>query len=147
MYLQNPNREVADSWDAGIRMRDDSSDFQSEMDTLTGQFEQMEQTSILDQYAFVPGQPKPISYLTANFLHGGWLHLIGNMWFLWLAGFILEDTWGRLIYPSFYLLAGAFAMMVHSWSNPGSMVATLGASGARPVPATRRHARFVPCRG
>ncbi len=128
-------------------MRDDSSDFQSEMDTLTGQFEQMEQTSILDQYAFVPGQPKPISYLTANFLHGGWLHLIGNMWFLWLAGFILEDTWGRLIYPSFYLLAGAFAMMVHSWSNPGSMVATLGASGARPVPATRRHARFVPCRG
>ncbi len=130
MYLQNPKREVADSWDAGIRMRDDSSDFQSEMDTLASQFEQMEQTSILDQYAFVPGQPKPVSYLTANFLHGGWLHLIGNMWFLWLAGFILEDTWGRLIFPAFYLLAGAFAMMVHAWSNPESTVATLGASGA-----------------
>ncbi len=129
-YLQNPNRRIEDTWDAGIRMRDDSSDFQSEMDILTGQFEQMEQTSILDQYAFLPGQPKPISYLTANFLHGGWLHLIGNMWFLWLAGFILEDTWGRLIYPAFYLLAGAFAMVVHAWSNPGSMVATLGASGA-----------------
>jgi len=129
-YLQNPSREAADSWDAGIRMRDDSSDFQSEMDSLASQFEQMEQTSILDQYAFIPGQQKPISYLTANFLHGGWLHLIGNMWFLWLAGFILEDTWGRLIYPAFYLLAGAFAMMVHAWSNPGSMVATLGASGA-----------------
>jgi len=92
-YLQNPSREAADSWDAGIRMRDDSSDFQSEMDSLASQFEQMEQTSILDQYAFIPGQQKPISYLTANFLHGGWLHLIGNMWFLWLAGFILEDTW------------------------------------------------------
>jgi membrane associated rhomboid family serine protease len=129
-YLQNPNREVADAWDAEIRKRDDSSDFQPEMDTLASQFEQMEQSSILDQYAFIPGQPKPISYLTANFLHGGWLHLIGNMWFLWLAGFILEDTWGRLIYPAFYLLAGAFAMMVHAWSNPGSMVATLGASGA-----------------
>jgi membrane associated rhomboid family serine protease len=129
-YLQNPSREAADSWDAGIPMRDDSANFQSEMDTLASQFEQMEQTSILDQYAFFPGQPKPISYLTANFLHGGWLHLIGNMWFLWLAGFILEDTWGRLIYPAFYLLAGAFAMMVHAWSNPGSMVATLGASGA-----------------
>lgn len=129
-YLQNPQREVADSWDAGIRMRDDSFDFQSEMDNLTSQFEQMEQTSILDQYAFIPGQPNAVSYLTANFLHGGWLHLIGNMWFLWLAGFILEDTWGRLIYPGFYLLAGAFAMMVHGWSNPGSMVATLGASGA-----------------
>jgi membrane associated rhomboid family serine protease len=129
-YLQNPQRQAADSWDANIRMRDDFFDFQSEMDSLTSQFEQMEQTSILDQYAFIPGQPKAISYLTANFLHGGWLHLIGNMWFLWLAGFILEDTWGRLIYPAFYLFAGAFAMIVHGWSNPGSMVATLGASGA-----------------
>lgn len=129
-YLQNPNREFADSWDAAIRKRDNSSDFQSEMDSLSGQFEQLEQTSILDRYAFIPGQPKAISYLTANFLHGGWLHLIGNMWFLWLAGFILEDTWGRVIYPAFYLLAGAFAMMVHAWSNPGSMVVTLGASGA-----------------
>src|SRR5713101_8276868 len=130
MYLQNPNREVADSWDAGIRMRDDSSDFQSEMDTLTGQFEQMEQTSILDQYAFVPGQPKPISYLTANFLHGGWLHLIGNMWFLWLAGGILEDTWGRIVYPAFYLIAGLLALQVHAFVNAGSLTPTIGASGA-----------------
>jgi len=39
--------------------------------------------------------------LTSMFLHIGWLHLIGNMWFLWLAGFILEDRWGRVIYPIF----------------------------------------------
>ena len=129
-YLRNPNRRVEDPWDAGIRTQDDFADFQSQMDSLSSQFGELQQTSILDRYAFLPGQPKPISYLTANFLHGGWLHLIGNMWFLWLAGFILEDTWGRIIYPAFYLLAGAFAMMVHAWSNPGSMVATLGASGA-----------------
>jgi tetratricopeptide (TPR) repeat protein len=52
------------------------------------------------------------------------------MWFLWLAGAILEDTWGRLIYPIFYLVAGVAALQIHAWFNPGSMVPTLGASGA-----------------
>lgn len=68
--------------------------------------------------------------MTANFLHAGWLHLIGNMWFLWLAGAILEDTWGRIIYPIFYLVAGAAALQFHAWLNPHSTVPTIGASGA-----------------
>jgi membrane associated rhomboid family serine protease len=85
---------------------------------------------VLEQYAFTPAHPKPIAYLTANFLHGGWLHLIGNMWFLWLAGAILEDTWGRVIYPIIYLVAGAAALQFHAWLNPGSIAPTLGASGA-----------------
>jgi len=41
-----------------------------------------------------------MSYVTANFLHTGWLHLIGNMWLLWLAGAILEDTWAASSIPS-----------------------------------------------
>lgn len=88
------------------------------------------QGSVLEQYAFTPAHPKPIAYLTANFLHGGWLHLIGNMWFLWPAGAILEDTWGRVIYPITYLAAGAAALQSHAWLNPGSIAPTLGASGA-----------------
>src|SRR6266699_780799 len=48
------------------------------------------------------------------FLHTGWIHLIGNMSFLWLAGFILEDCWGRMIYPIFYLLAGIAASVFHA---------------------------------
>src|SRR5258708_9209228 len=64
------------------------------------------------------------------FLHIGWLHLIGNMWFLWLAGFILEERWGRVIYPIFYLLAGIAASLVHTISDPSSIVPALGASGA-----------------
>ena len=56
--------------------------------------------------------------------------MIGNMWFLWLAGAVLEDTWGRVIYPVFYFLAGAMALQLHAWANPGSLAATLGASGA-----------------
>jgi hypothetical protein len=58
------------------------------------------------------------------------MHLIGNMWFLWLAGFVLEDVWGRWLYSGFYLIAGVAALQIHAWANPGSMTPTLGASGA-----------------
>ena len=127
---ESPNRDVADAWDARIRLLEDQTALQQEMDSLADQFSSVQQTSVLEQYAFTPAHPKPIAYLTANFLHGGWLHLIGNMWFLWLAGAILEDTWGRVIYPIVYLVAGAAALQFHAWLNPGSLAPTLGASGA-----------------
>jgi membrane associated rhomboid family serine protease len=128
--LQQPNHEVFDAWDAQMRLMDDPERLQSEMDSLTEQYATLASDSITHKYAFVPGDTKPISYLTANFLHGGWLHLIGNMWFLWLAGFVLEDVWGRPLFITFYLVAGAAAMQFHAWTNVGSMVPSLGASGA-----------------
>lgn len=114
---QSPNREVADGWDAKIRLMEDPTTLQHEMDSLTEQLSALEKNSLLERYAFVPAHPSAISYITANFLHGGWLHLIGNMWFLWLAGCVLEDTWGRVIYPLFYLAAGAVALIFHSLLN------------------------------
>ena len=128
--VQNPNRDFIDAYDAKIKMNEDSSKLQSEMDSLNAQFVKLSSSSITEQYAFVPAQHRPISYLTANFLHGGWLHLIGNMWFLWLAGFVLEDVWGRWLYPVFYLIAGAAALQFYAWTNPGSITPTLGASGS-----------------
>jgi membrane associated rhomboid family serine protease len=128
--VQNPNRDIIDAYDAKIKMAPDSSKLQDEMDALDAQLVKLSSASITDQYAFVPSHPRPISYLTANFLHGGWLHLIGNMWFLWLAGFVLEDVWGRWLYSLFYLIAWAAALQFYAWSNPGSITPTLGASGA-----------------
>ena len=103
---------------------------QEEMNTLVQQLHDMQADSIRRRFAFYPAHPTAMSYITANFLHAGFLHIIGNMWFLWLAGFILEDTWGRIIYSIVYLLAGAFALQVHAWANSGSDIATIGASGA-----------------
>src|SRR6266568_5405167 len=128
--VQNPYRDVINAYDAKIKLVEDPSTLQPEMDSLNAQFVSLSKTSIAEQYAFVPAQPTAISYLTANFLHGGWLHLIGNMWFLWLAGVILEDTWGRLLFSALYLVAGIAALEFHSWVNPGSMVPLVGASGA-----------------
>lgn len=68
--------------------------------------------------------------LTSMFLHGSWLHLIGNMWFLWVFGNNIEDSMGHLRYLVFYLLAGVAAAGVHIWTAPDSPVPTIGASGA-----------------
>lgn len=129
-HVQDPYRDIIDPYDAKMKMIEDPSMLQDEMDSLNAQLVKLSKTSILEQYAFVPAHPAAVSYLTANFLHGGWLHLIGNMWFLWLAGFVLEDVWGRWLYSIFYLVAGVAALQFHAWSNPGSITATLGASGA-----------------
>jgi membrane associated rhomboid family serine protease len=128
--LASTRRPFEDEWDERIRGVDDPQQLQSEMDSLTDTYEQQQKTSILANYAFVPAHPTIVSYLTSMFLHTGWLHLIGNMWFLWLSGFILEDRWGRVIYPIFYLLAGMAASVFHALFYHGSIVPSLGASGA-----------------
>ena len=128
--VTSQNRAVVDVWDAKMRLIEDPAELQRQMDSLEQQFAELEHNSILERYAFIPAHPQPISYITANFLHGGWLHIIGNMWFLWLAGAILEDTWGRIIYPIFYFVSGAMALQFYAWASPGSIIPTLGASGA-----------------
>lgn len=128
--LGDHHRRALDAWDAQMQKTLDTETLQSELDSLAEQLQQAKANSIADKYAFVPAHPTAMSYLTANFLHGGWLHLIGNMWFLWLAGFVLEDFWGRSLYTVFYLVAGATALQFHAWLNVGSLVPTLGASGA-----------------
>ena len=130
MELQKPNSEVLDDWDARTRRLDDPVELQGEMDSLESQYSQLMASSIDQRYAFVAAHPRPITYLTSTFLHGGWWHLIGNMWFLWLAGFVLEDAWGRPLYLFIYLTAGVVACQFDAWVNPGSIVLSVGASGA-----------------
>ncbi len=68
--------------------------------------------------------------LSSMFLHGGWLHLLGNMLFLWVFGGAVEDTLGHLTYLMFYLICGIGAAIAHTIFNWGSTVPTIGASGA-----------------
>ncbi|HEY0799682.1 MAG TPA: rhomboid family intramembrane serine protease [Steroidobacteraceae bacterium] len=68
--------------------------------------------------------------LSMMFLHGGWLHLIMNMWMLWLFGPTIEDRQGHGRYLAFYLACGLAASVAHVGFNPGSTVPALGASGA-----------------
>jgi len=67
---------------------------------------------------------------TSMFLHGGWMHLIGNMWFLWIFGNNVEDSMGRLRFLVFYLLTGLVAAAAFVFVNPTSAMPLVGASGA-----------------
>ena len=67
---------------------------------------------------------------TSMFLHGGWLHLIGNMWFLWIFGNNVEDSMGHLRFVVFYVLCGLAADLGHILAGPDSLIPTVGASGA-----------------
>jgi len=68
--------------------------------------------------------------LTSMFLHGSWLHILGNMWFLWLFGNNIEDSMTRPRFAAFYLLAGLAAAALQVAANPASIVPMVGASGA-----------------
>ena len=108
-----------------------SEDAAQEQATALGQkLDQLEQTSIDEQYAFIPHKHTAVSFITSMFLHAGWLHLIGNMWFLWLAGSVLEDAWGRGLYSGFYLLSGIVASLIFGVTARNPYVGAIGASGA-----------------
>jgi membrane associated rhomboid family serine protease len=71
-----------------------------------------------------------LTILTSMFLHGGWLHIIFNMWFLWIFGDNIEDYLGHFSYLVFYFLSGFAASLTHIVFNPSSNVPSVGASGA-----------------
>lgn len=78
----------------------------------------------------VDAQPSWYTLITMQFLHGGWLHLIGNMLFLWVFGNNIEDALGHTRFILFYLMCGVLAAVTHIAMGPSSAVPTVGASGA-----------------
>ncbi len=95
--------------------------------------------------ALAPGTPFPMgeglvclsdpgrqvaNVITSMFLHGSWMHLLGNMWFLWLFGNNIEDSMTRPRFVAFYLLAGLAAALTQVAAQPASEVPMVGASGA-----------------
>jgi len=70
------------------------------------------------------------TFLTTMFLHGGWAHLIMNMWMLWIFGNNIEDRLGHLLYVAYYLIGGVLATLCHWAIEPGSDIPVVGASGA-----------------
>ncbi len=101
----------------------------------------------MDQMGRIPQLPRPVvvrksyiltadrpeivrSLVTTMFLHGSWVHLLSNMWFLWIFGNNVEDRLGHAAFALFYLVGGLGATACHWWSNPGSTVPVVGASGA-----------------
>jgi rhomboid family protein len=79
---------------------------------------------------FYTASQKIFAFFSSMFLHGGWLHLLGNMWVLWIFGDNVEDRLGRTRYVMLYLAGGIAAALLHIFTNANSPVPTVGASGA-----------------
>jgi membrane associated rhomboid family serine protease len=84
----------------------------------------------LHTWAIVPAHLNYVTIVSSMFLHGGWMHLIGNMWFLWIFGDNVEDILGSFQYLLFYLASGILAALAQLPFNGGSEIPILGASGA-----------------
>ena len=74
--------------------------------------------------------PAWMTVFTSMFMHGGWMHIIGNMLYLWIFGNNVEDAMGHTRFVVFYLVCGIAAFLAHAWIDVNSQVPTVGASGA-----------------
>jgi membrane associated rhomboid family serine protease len=86
--------------------------------------------SLIRLHGIVPDRFHFSMLLTSMFLHGGWMHVLGNMWFLWIFGKGIEDLLGHARFLIFYLACGVVAGILHLFTNLYSPVPTIGASGA-----------------
>jgi membrane associated rhomboid family serine protease len=84
----------------------------------------------VNTWGFVPASLSIFNMFTSMFLHGGFEHILGNMWFLFIFGDNIEDTFGHIPYLLFYLAAGIAATVAHLLLNLGSTIPAVGASGA-----------------
>ena len=86
--------------------------------------------AVVRHYGFTPAHAQVLTLFTSMFLHAGWLHLIGNMWFLWMFGKDVENAMGSWLFTLMYLLCGLGGALLHFAFNFRSVVPCVGASGA-----------------
>jgi membrane associated rhomboid family serine protease len=84
----------------------------------------------LYNFGFISREPSFLTLFTSMFLHAGFLHLIGNMWYLWLFGDNTEEKLGHFKFLAFYLICGIVASLAEASVNPSSSIPCIGASGA-----------------
>ena len=97
---------------------------------LIARYKQAKRNYCLSNWGFTPAQPRWQELITSLFLHSGWMHLIANMYFLWLCGCSIENLWGRPIYSLTYVTGGMAAGLICAAAFPESTLPLVGASGA-----------------
>jgi membrane associated rhomboid family serine protease len=83
-----------------------------------------------ESVCIITGTPAWYTPVTSMFRHGGWFHLLGNMWFLWIFGNNVEDSMGHVRFVAFYLLCGLAAAAAQTLADPDYIITMVGASGA-----------------
>ena len=116
----------------GMSQEDFSSEEElGEYQRLVEKFNNINRIRLFGRYGFVPSRQEWPDVMSSIFLHGGWMHLLGNMYLLWLCGCCIEDMWGRPVFALIYLSSGLVACMAHAAAFPLSDAPLVGASGGR----------------
>jgi membrane associated rhomboid family serine protease len=92
--------------------------------------EPFSRNAFIGTYGLVPEHFSTLNLVTSMFLHGGWMHLLGNMWFLWIFGDNIEDVLGHGKFLLFYLICGVAAGLTQVFLTTDPRIPTVGASGA-----------------
>jgi len=129
------NREVLKRWAEMIHQVDvpdmeTLDEEQAHLDSLIARLGEIRRQHPLWKYGLIPSDKNFRSILFHFFLHAGWLHLLGNLFFLYIMGPFLEDVWGRPIYAAFYILSGIFSGLMYTFHYPDFTGPLVGASGA-----------------
>ncbi len=100
------------------------------LEAIEAEIAEAESNMLYMRWGYTPSRFRWYTLFTSLFIHAGFFHLIGNMWFLYLIGTSIEDVWGKLYYLGLYFGAGVFACLLHGLIHQGSPVPVVGASGA-----------------
>jgi len=103
---------------------------QQKLDALINNAFEILDNTLYRKWGYTPSRPSLFNLLAYMFLHSGWIHLLGNMFFLYLSGPFVEDAFGRPLFVSFYLLAGMGSALFYASHYPNSASPLIGASGA-----------------
>jgi membrane associated rhomboid family serine protease len=103
---------------------------QQKLQGLADAFVERERGSVWNRLGYVPKAPRAAALLTSLFVHGDWLHLLGNLFFFYFCGPFVEDAFGRPLFLALYLLSGLAADWTHAAQFPESLSPLIGASGA-----------------
>lgn len=125
LIIEVRKNQVARLEDADERRRE-----QAELESIIGRYTNAKADHPAFSYGLVPSDVSIVSLFTCMFMHAGWLHLLGNMFMLYLAGPAVEDAYGRPLFAGLYLASGVVASLAHVLANPASDVPLVGASGA-----------------
>ena len=101
-----------------------------ELRAAKGALVELRQRDLVQRFGYRATSPASPNVLIAAFLHAGWIHLIGNMLFLWLCGMNMEDRWGHAVFGGFYALAAILSSLAYALVHRGSAAPLVGASGA-----------------
>jgi membrane associated rhomboid family serine protease len=103
---------------------------QQELDRLVERVREAVGYHPFKAWGLIPAHPRAIAFLTSMFMHSGWLHLLGNMLFLYISGPFIEDAYGRPLFAALYVASGVVSGLVHIAAFRSSDVPLVGASGA-----------------